>query len=155
MGSAGSRSTRQRAVVPSSGGGIRRSSCHAPATDQRSDALSPADCPGGSVVGVAYGGSGKPCRAGDEGTVGDPVPVTSCSVPISDPVPATIAAVNDSVPATTVRVVVDLLCHQPLASLQPPISHPTLHPASPFFSPSIWCLGVFQESGFIQLVLGW
>ena len=41
-GSAGSRSTRQRMVVPSSGVGTRRSS---PATDQRSDVLSPADCP--------------------------------------------------------------------------------------------------------------
>ena len=44
-GSAGKRSTRQRTVVSSSGVGTRRSSRRAPATDQRSDALSPADCP--------------------------------------------------------------------------------------------------------------
>ena len=44
-GSAGKRSTRQRTVVLSSGVGTRRLSRRAPATDQRSDALRPADCP--------------------------------------------------------------------------------------------------------------
>ena len=44
-GSAGKRSTRQRTVVSSAGVGTRRSSRRAPATDQRSDALRPADRP--------------------------------------------------------------------------------------------------------------
>ena len=123
-GSAGKRSTRQRTVVSSAGVGTRRSSRRAPATDQRSDALRPADRPPPSssvadVIRAAHGGCGKPCKAGDEGTVGDPVPTTSCSVP-TDPVPVATDTVNDPVPATTAGVVVDLLPYLSLPSVSQP-----------------------------------
>ena len=142
--STGSYSTRQRAVVPSSGMKIRRSSRRAPATDQHSDTLSPADCPPNeppsrSVADLSF----EQLMEAVENRVRQEMmaqsvtlyqPPHAHSVPSSNPIPATIAAVddplpattfavNDPVPATTVRVVIDLL---------PAISHPTLHPVSPF-----------------------
>ena len=138
-GSAGNRSTLQRMVVPSSGVGTRRSSRCSPATDQRSDVLSPADCPPNrppsrSVADLSLEQLME--------AVGNRVrqEMRAQSTTLYQPPHAQFLLVTPYQPQLTRQRPHashhSRCCRRPLASLQPPISLPTLylHPVSPFFS---------------------
>ena len=116
-------------VVPSSGVGTRRSSRRAPATDLRSDALRPADCPPNGFVAdlsleqliEAVG-----MRAQSATLYQPPHAQSLLATPYQPPHAQSLLATPYQPQLTQSTNP----CHhsrRPLASLQPPISLPTLH----------------------------